>query len=74
MIGRAVETVGGTAAFLIFTLLPVGWLYWVWTAIQLGSFGMFVMGVIPPLAIVTAPIGLYALVFGVPSWVVSLFG
>jgi len=53
--------------------MPLGALYWLWIAIQLGSFMMFVFGILGPAVAVTAPFGLYMLFFGVPHWVINLF-
>ncbi len=57
----------------LYFVLPLGWLYWLWLAIQFGNFWMFVVGVIPPTAILTAPIGAWSLLFGVPQWVLNWF-
>lgn len=73
-IGNVIGMIGGAGAMVLFTLLPVGALYWIWIAIKLGSFVMFVLGVLGPAVLITAPIGLYMFLFGVPHWVVSLFG
>ena len=64
-------TVGFFLAFYI--ILPVGWLYWIWMAFQLGSFSMFVVALIPLLHLITAPVGVYALFFGLPDWVFIYF-
>jgi hypothetical protein len=65
----------GSAALAIpvmYFALGIGGLYWLWLAIQFGSFGMFVLGVAGPLVLFTAPVGLYALLFGVPHWLLRL--
>lgn len=56
-----------------FILIGLGDLYWLWIAIQLGSFGMFVLGVIPIFFVITAPVGAWSLLFGVPDWLASFF-
>lgn len=48
---------GAIAAFVGVIAASIGGLYWLWVAIQIGSFAMFVVGVVPPLYIVTAPVG-----------------
>ena len=76
MIAKATDMIGTTAGFLlvpIFMLLPVGGLYWIWMSVQLGSFMMFVLGVLGPTVLITAPVGLYSLLFGVPAWVLNMF-
>jgi hypothetical protein len=39
----------------------------------MGSVAMFVTGLLPPAYFVTAPVGLYSIIFSKPHWVVSLF-
>jgi len=54
--------------------LGLGNLYWLWLAIELGSFMMFVIGLLPLFAMITGPVGAWSLVFGLPLWVVDVFG
>jgi hypothetical protein len=65
---------GGVIMFACFFAIPIGELYWLWMAIQLGSFWMFALGLLGPLILVWSPIGLYSLIFGTPQWVLSTFG
>lgn len=58
----------------LYILLGVGELYWLWMSFQIGSFGMFLVGMIPPFIIVAMFVGAYGLVFGLPTWVYSFFG
>lgn len=58
----------------LFFLISLGDLYWIWMSIQLGSFMMFVAGLFPLFFIVTGPVGAWSLLFGVPDWVVNMFG
>jgi len=67
------ETLMGAAFLIGMLLVSIGGLYWLWVAIQIGSFSMFVIGVIPPLFIFTAPVGAWGLLFGMPSWVFAMF-
>lgn len=53
--------------------LSLGGIYWLWLAIQLGSFGMFFLGIFPAAWIITAPVGVYAWAFGTPQWVINTF-
>ncbi|MGS4823193.1 hypothetical protein ACN4GA_30105, partial [Raoultella terrigena] len=64
----------GIVFYISIVVFPVGGLYWLWTAIQLKSFSMFLLGVIPFLWIVTSPIGLYSLITDVPDWIYDFFG
>lgn len=65
--------IGGFLIMAAYGLLGIGSLYWLWMAIQLGSFLMFVVGIFPLSIIVTAPVGAYSLLFGAPDWVFSTF-
>ena len=64
----------GGLFFVIYGLFAVGGVYWLWMAIQLGSFWMFVVGLFPLSFLVSVPVGAYSLVFGMPDWVISFFG
>jgi hypothetical protein len=57
----------------IFLLFPLGGLYWLWMSIQLGSFAMFALGLIPPFVILTSVMGAWSLIFGLPKWVFNIF-
>lgn len=73
-IGELFEGAMGMAFMGLFILIGLGDLYWLWMSIQLGSFMMFVGGVFPLFFIVTGPVGAWSLLFGVPDWVVNMFG
>jgi len=60
-------------AFAALFLFAIGAVYWIWTAIKLGSLGMLILGVAGPTVICTAPIGLYMLLFGAPDWMLQTF-
>lgn len=66
--------VAGTVLFCMYGLWAVGAIYWLWSAVQVGSFLMFLVGVIPPAIVATGLVGAYALLFGMPDWVFRLFG
>ena len=51
----------------------LGFFYWLWMAIKIGSFWMFVVG-ISPLAFMTVPVGAWSFFFGMPDWVGNMFG
>ena len=65
---------GGAAVIAVGVLFFIGEIYWMWTAIKLGSFAMFVLAWLGPLAVLTAPVGAYMMLFGIPQWVHSMFG
>jgi hypothetical protein len=58
----------------LYGLIALGELYWLWMSFQIGSFGMFLVGMIPPFIILAMFVGAYGLIFGLPSWVYSFFG
>ena len=68
------ESITGFLLVALYGLLGVGSLYWLWIAIQIGSFTMFIVGVFPLSIIVTAPVGAWSILFGVPNWVINTFG
>jgi len=75
MIRGFLDFVGGTIWFLLWGLVAIGGLYWLWIAIQIGSFIMFVVGAFPITAmLIAAPVGAWSILFGVPYWVTNIFG
>mgnify|MGYP000284359129 CR=1 FL=1 len=70
---KLIEVVGGTFMMALWALFAIGELYWLWTAFQIGSFFMFVVGVGGPTILVAAPVGAWSLLFGVPDWVYDFF-
>ena len=65
---------GVVIMIIFFFSYSIGGLYWLWIAIQLGSFWMFVLGIAGPTVVFTGPIGAYALIFGTPIWIFNTFG
>ena len=64
--------VGAVGGFVIYFGGTVGWVYWMWMAIQLGSFGMFLFGFLGPFALVAGLLGLWSLLFGIPAWLLHM--
>ena len=62
---------GGTMSFVISMLGFVGWVYWMWMAIQFGNFWMFLFAFLGPAGLIAALLGAWSLLFGVPAWLVS---
>jgi hypothetical protein len=59
----------GSAFGIIFMLVgTLGWAYWMWMAIKLGSFAMFFFGILGPFAMVAGVLGLWSFLFGLPHW------
>jgi len=49
----SVKVLFGSALGIVFMLsTTLGWAYWMWMAIQIGSFGMFFFGILGPLAVI----------------------
>lgn len=72
--------IGGLIAFgssavgmILYVLVFVGWAYWMWMGIQLGSFGMFILGLLGPIAVVCAFLGAWSFLFGIPKWLLAIF-
>jgi hypothetical protein len=63
----------GSAIGIVFMLCTtLGWAYWMWMAIKLGSFMMFFFGLLGPLAIVAGILGLWSFLFGIPLWLLHM--
>jgi len=66
------------AIIAVYALFAVGWMvgyvYWQWMSFQLGSFWMFFWGTAPPGIVVSPFVGIYAFFFGIPDWVIYLWG
>jgi hypothetical protein len=50
----------------------VGWAWWMWMAIVLKSFWMFVFGIAGPTSVAAALLGLWSCLFGVPLWLLHI--
>lgn len=59
---------GAGGAIVFFAVPTLGWAYWMWMAIKIGSFGMFFFGILGPLAFVAGLLGLWSFIFGIPMW------
>ena len=70
----ALGSLFGLAIIAFWILMGIGDLYWLWMSIQIGSFWMFVCGILPFTAVFASPIGAYSLLFGVPDWILNTFG
>ncbi|WFU62693.1 hypothetical protein [Bradyrhizobium brasilense] len=50
----------------------LGWAYWMWMAIKLGSFMMFFFGILGPFALIAGLMGLWSFIFGAPLWLLHM--
>ena len=57
--------------FLLIIHVPMGGLHWAYISWELGSFLMFWCVCILPLSV---PVGVYMMYFGIPNWIMHLFG
>jgi hypothetical protein len=63
----------GSALGIGFVLCgTLGWAYWMWLAIKLGSFMMFLFGILGPTALIAGVLGLWSFFFGIPLWILHL--
>jgi hypothetical protein len=69
LLGSLFGSAIGIGFMLISTL---GWAYWMWLAIKLGSFMMFFFGILGPFALVAGALGLWSFVFGLPLWLLHM--
>jgi hypothetical protein len=63
---------GSAVGVIFFLITTLGWAYWMWMAIKLGSFMMFFFGILGPLAFVAGFLGLWSFFFGIPVWLFNL--
>ena len=59
--------------FILWFLLPLGWVYWLWLAVKMGGFAMFALALFPITSPIAAILGGWSFLFGLPGWVVSVF-
>jgi len=71
-IERLKEFLGTGLGVLLTGIFVVGNLYWLWLAFQFGKYWMYAAVLIVPTAFITAPIGVWALVFGTPNWLIDI--
>ncbi len=74
MLAKLTATLGGAGAIALVGLTVIGSIYWIWMAIMLKSFAMFILGFSGPFALLTGPIGAYSMLFGMPKWLLAVFG
>ena len=72
LMGSIVSVAAGIAIYAIPLSLMTGWAFWIWMAIQLGSFGMFLFAILGPFAFVAAGLGFWSFLFGAPAWLLWL--
>ncbi|WP_224055546.1 maltose ABC transporter permease [Vibrio penaeicida] len=56
-----------------YAILLFGWMFWFWLAINIGGFHMMVFAFFPLTLPFAAVLGLWSLVFGLPSWLGYVF-
>jgi hypothetical protein len=63
----------GSVVGIVFMLCgTLGWAYWMWMAIKLGSFMMFFFGIFGPFALLAGLLGLWSFLFGIPHWLLNM--
>jgi hypothetical protein len=75
-VGKVFRWIGGSLGVFGFLALYagafIGWAYWMWMSVHLGSFFMFVFGLFGPLIVPATILGAWSLVFGPPLWLLHL--
>jgi membrane-bound ClpP family serine protease len=71
--GNFISTIFGYALMSLYLLLPLGWLYWLWLAIKIGGFAMFVVALFPITTPIAAILGAWSFLFGLPEWAYNFF-
>ena len=70
--GKLIGGLTGTMAVAFYVGTFIGWAWWMWMAIHFGSFWMFVFGLAGPTGIFAGLLGLWSLLFGIPTWLLHL--
>lgn len=68
----AIQDTADLRGELLSWMLVLGAFYWIWLSIQLGSVVMLIAGLYPVTILLTAPLGIFSLIFGTPSWLTAL--
>ena len=55
------------------SLLPLGWMYWLWVAIKVGGFAMFILAFFPITTPIASILGAWCFIFGIPEWIQNVF-
>ena len=71
--GAISSVLGGVGAIALYIGLCVGWLYWVYVGVKLGSFVMVIIALLGPVGLIVSVLGLWSFIFGAPAWIVHLF-
>lgn len=71
--GNFFSSLLGLIGYGFMLLLPLGWVYWLWIAIKVGGFAMFVVALFPITTPIAAVLGGWSFLFGIPDWVQSIF-
>jgi hypothetical protein len=71
-IGSVIGVIGAGGFYLLSFGMLAGWAFWMWMAIHLGSFAMFLFGLLGPFAFVASILGLWSIFFGAPAWLIHL--
>jgi len=59
---------GGFGAIALYVGVGLGWLYWIYIGVKLGSFGMVIFAILGPVGFVCGFFGLWSFLFGIPLW------
>ena len=68
----AIQDTADLRGELLSWILVLGAFYWIWLSIQLGSIVMLIAGLYPVTILLTAPLGIFSLLFGTPGWLTAL--
>jgi len=70
--GAVTGILGVSGAFAFYIGMGLGWLYWIYVGVKLGSFAMVIFAILGPVGFIAAVLGLWSFIFGVPLWLVHL--
>jgi hypothetical protein len=65
-------TLGVGGAVALYIGMGLGWLYWIYMGVKLGSFMMVILAILGPLGFIASVLGLWSFIFGIPLWLLQL--
>lgn len=63
---------GAGGAIALYVGLGLGWLYWIYIGVKLGSFAMVIFAILGPFGLVASILGAWSFLFGIPLWLLHL--
>lgn len=70
---EATQSILGFMALQLYLVVPSSIFYWIYLGVQIGSFLMVIIGLLPIFWIFTIPLAFWSFWFGMPQWLENFF-